>query len=111
VWIDHFLITTDNPTSVDDGSPNTPGDFMLAQNYPNPFNPETAISFELSAFSLVDLRVFDLLGREIATLVNEEKGPGSYKVLFEGSGLSSGAYLYRLRVGGDTRTKTMVLLK
>jgi len=111
VWIDHFLITTDNPTSVSDDSPNTPGEFILAQNYPNPFNPETAISFELSAISFVDLRVFDLLGREVATLVNEEKGPGTHRVFFDGSGLSSGVYLYRLRVGGDIRTKTMVLMK
>jgi hypothetical protein len=71
--------------------------FGLAQNYPNPFNPTTKIEFQIPTQAFVQLKVFDLLGREVATLVNEELTPGSYDRVFDGSGLASGIYLIRLK--------------
>jgi hypothetical protein len=85
--------------------------FSLAQNYPNPFNPSTAVDFSLEAPAQVTLKVCDVLGREVATLVNERKEPGSYTVRFSGEGLASGVYFYRLEAGSLTATRKMVLLK
>ena len=95
----------------------SPQDFTLYQNYPNPFNPETVISFQLSVRSNVSLKVFDVLGREVATLVNEEKPAGEYQVLFNNQLitkhqlLSSGVLFYQLKVGDRLQTKSMLLLK
>jgi peptidoglycan/xylan/chitin deacetylase (PgdA/CDA1 family) len=95
---------------------NTPESFALGQNYPNPFNPTTAIGYELSANSQVSLKVYDVLGREVATLVNGRQNAGSHSVTFNGSRLSSGAYLYRL-VAEDNKgerfisTKKMLMVK
>ena len=95
----------------------TPQDFTLYQNYPNPFNPETVISFQLSVSSKVSLKVFDVLGREVATLVNEEKPAGEHEVLFNPQLttnhqlLSSGVLFYQLKVGNRLQTKSMLLLK
>jgi phosphatidylserine/phosphatidylglycerophosphate/cardiolipin synthase-like enzyme len=83
----------------------------LSQNYPNPFNPRTAVSFQLSAVGRVTLRVFDVLGREVAVLVDEQKEPGSYRVMWEAARLSSGIYFCRLQVGGFVETRKMVLIK
>ena len=88
-----------------------PEKYILRQNYPNPFNPSTVISFQLTAFSKVILKVYDVLGREVATLVNGEKPAGSYKVNFDTSKLASGVYFYRLTAGDFTQTKKMILLK
>lgn len=88
-----------------------PGDFALYQNYPNPFNPETKIGFSVSKTLDVKLVIFDVLGREIETLINEEKFPGEYSVKFDGTNLPSGTYLCRLRVGENTRTIKMTLIK
>ena len=88
-----------------------PDHFALEQNYPNPFNPSTAISYQLTVNSEVTLKVFDVLGREVATLVNEKKDAGSYSVRFSGAGLSSGVYLYRLQAGEFTQTRKLMLLK
>jgi len=81
--------------AVDQSRPG-PASFRLGQNYPNPFNPTTAISYQLAAVSEVKLTVYDMLGREVAVLVNEKKGPGSYEVTFDGSHLASGMYFYRI---------------
>ncbi len=95
----------------------SPQDFTLYQNYPNPFNPETMISFQLSARSNVSLKIFDVLGREVATLVNEEKPAGEYQALFNNQlttnhqQLSSGVLFYQLKVGNHQQTKCMLLLK
>ena len=97
-------------TSAESEHPN-PRDFHLSQNYPNPFNPSTAISYELSAAGLVSLKVFDILGREVATLVNEQKQAGTYSTTWDASHLSGGVYLYRLQAGDFTETKRLVLLK
>ncbi|MFH1198041.1 MAG: T9SS type A sorting domain-containing protein [bacterium] len=85
--------------------------FILGDNYPNPFNPSTVISFQLSVFSEVRLVVYDLLGREVATVVNEYKSPGIYKVEFNASNFPSGVYFYQLKSGNFIETKKMVLLK
>ncbi len=87
------------------------GSFDLTQNYPNPFNPTTAISYKLSALSNVTLNVYDLLGREVATLVNAVQKIGTYEVKFDGSRLASGVYFYRLMAAGRVTTRKMVLMK
>ncbi len=85
--------------------------FSLAQNYPNPFNPETRINFSVGKTELITLKVFDVLGSETASLVNEVKEPGNYSVSFDGSRLASGIYIYKLTAGAFTSTKKMILTK
>ncbi len=97
-------------TSVNDGVP-MPQLFKLHQNYPNPFNPRTTIRYELPKSSMVTLSVYDILGREVKTLVNEAKQPGTYTVEFDGSGLASGVYFYRLQAGGFVEAKKLLLLR
>jgi hypothetical protein len=115
-------INVSSVTSVDEGAPRV---FQLQQNYPNPFNPSTHIRFSVqgSGFEdrgsgfpvqgsrLVTLKVYDVLGREVATLVNESLQPGSYLVTFDAVGLASGVYVYRLMSEGFTQTKRMVLMR
>jgi photosystem II stability/assembly factor-like uncharacterized protein len=88
-----------------------PQEFRLDQNYPNPFNPQTEIEYRVPGLGLVTLKVYDLLGREVATLVNEQRQPGSYSVRFDGSRLASGIYMYRLTAGTFLDTKKMLLVK
>jgi len=98
-------------TDVTDSRDFIPHEFVLAQNYPNPFNPSTAIRYELPERALVTLTVYNVLGQEVASLVNEERESGTHRVQFDGTGLASGVYLYRLRAGGYFETKKLVLLK
>ena len=98
-------------TDVQQINHNLPELFSLYQNYPNPFNPATRIRYEIPKASFVSLKIYDLLGREVATLVNEEKQSGSYEVEFDGSNLSSGIYFYRMQAGSYINTKKFVLLK
>lgn len=91
--------------------PEFPEAFGLAQNYPNPFNPATTISYQLPVRSQVDLRVFDLLGREVATLVKGQVEAGYHQVPFNGSHLASGMYIYRLQTGNQIFTKKLTLIK
>ena len=86
-------------------------EFALDQNYPNPFNPSTIIKYSIKENSYVELKVFDLLGSDIATLVNEEKSPGNYDVSFDASALSSGVYLYTIKAGNFVQTRKMLLMK
>jgi ligand-binding sensor domain-containing protein len=88
-----------------------PSSFNLYQNYPNPFNPTTVISYQLSAVSNVTLKVYDVLGREVETLVNEKESEGAHSVNFNASTLPSGVYFYRLAAGDYVETKKMVLIK
>ncbi len=91
-----------------------PTEMVLNQNFPNPFNPSTTIEYYLpSTYKLhvVQLKVYDLLGRVVATLVDEQQQPGKYKVLFDASGLPSGTYIYRLTAGGLNQSKKLILLK
>jgi hypothetical protein len=100
-----------NPLGSKDDIISKPHEFRLNQNYPNPFNPSTSISFELPVSGLVTLKVFDILGREISTLVNEEKEAGTYQIDFSSGGLSSGIYFYTLTSREYSKTKKMVLLR
>lgn len=88
-----------------------PNKFVLGQNYPNPFNPATKISFSLPQAGNVKMSVYDVLGNEIAVLVNEVKPAGNYSVTFEGTGLSSGIYFYKIESGDFSQTKKMLLVK
>ncbi|MCG3158498.1 MAG: hypothetical protein DKINENOH_05142 [bacterium] len=98
-------------TGVDDGA-QMPGAITLLRNYPNPFNPATTISFQLAQPAVVTLKVYNLLGREVATLVNRELKPaGANAVAFEARGLASGVYFYRLTAGSQTKTQRMVLAR
>jgi hypothetical protein len=90
---------------------NIPKEFSLLQNYPNPFNPRTTIKYLIPQTSFVTITVYDILGKEVSKLVNEEKLSGSYEVQFDGSKLSSGVYFYRLHAGSFFKTKKLVLLK
>jgi hypothetical protein len=88
-----------------------PKQSALHQNYPNPFNPTTVISYQLSVVSEVKLVVYDLLGREVAVLVNERQGPGTQSVEFDASGLASGVYVYHLRSEGHVASRKMMLIR
>ena len=90
-----------------------PTNYSLSQNYPNPFNPETAIKFQVPTFSHIILKIFDVLGREVETLVNEDRFAGEYTVKFSGLNLASGMYIYQLNVGNGqfVQTKKMILMK
>ena len=107
-------IQLNNATLVgveEQGSNTIPDKFHLAQNYPNPFNPTTAIRFSIAKNVNVKLKVYDITGREVASLLNEEMMPGVYEYTFNGSNLSSGAYFYRLEAGDFIETKKMMLVK
>jgi hypothetical protein len=98
-WIDQF------------SGKNIPGEIRLFQNYPNPYNPTTKIRYQIPTTGLVSLRVYNLLGEVVATLVNVEKSAGNYYVEFIASGLPSGIYFYRLQAGNFVETRKMILLK
>jgi hypothetical protein len=88
-----------------------PGQVVLKQNYPNPFNPSTTIRFELAKTSHVSLSVYDMLGRQVSVLVNDRKEAGYHEVKFDGNGLSSGVYFYRLTAGTFVETKKLLLVR
>jgi hypothetical protein len=88
-----------------------PTEFALAQNSPNPFNPTTTISYQLPVAGKARLSVYDMLGREVAVLVDEEKEAGSHKAIFDASGLASGAYIYRIEAGSFVQAKRMLLVR
>ncbi len=98
-------------TDVKNNTSTLPKEYKLSQNYPNPFNPSTNIRYTLPQQGLVTLRVYDILGREVATLVNEVKPAGTYVVRFDAGQLASGVYLYRIESGNFISTKKLVLLK
>jgi hypothetical protein len=114
-WInaDYFgtaELSDDLSTGVNN-SESFPVNYALQQNYPNPFNPSTVISYRVPMLSHVTLKIFDVLGREITTLVSEEKNIGSYKIKFDASNLSSGIYFYKIDAGNFSETKKMILMK
>ena len=106
-----YLATHTVMTDVDETSSSVPVEFRLEQNYPNPFNPTTTIQFALPKRSEVKLKIYDLLGREVATLLDKELQPGEYKVNFEAQGLQSGIYFYRIEASGFVQTRKLTLLK
>jgi hypothetical protein len=88
-----------------------PTEYRLFQNYPNPFNPTTTIRYNLPASGFVSLKVYDVLGREVSSLVNERQTAGSYESRFNAANLPSGMYFYRLQSGTFTETRKMLLVK
>jgi predicted GH43/DUF377 family glycosyl hydrolase len=126
-WYD--TLTIDIVTDVEDELSSLPNEFALDQNYPNPFNPSTTIKYSIPKAvkslpgevtqsvtktgerSIVNLTIYDVLGREVATLVNEHQGPGNYQVSFDASLLSSGVYFYKLTAGKHISTKKMLMIK
>jgi len=117
-WTDSFWLSNvwliklaGEPVNVEADREIILDDFKLSQNYPNPFNPTTSLQYAIGIRQFVILKVYDLLGREVATLVNEEKPAGEYEVEFNGSKLPSGIYFYSLRAGEFTDTRKMILLK
>lgn len=96
---------------VDENNESITQAFLLSQNYPNPFNPTSKIKYQIAKLSKVELRVYDILGQEITTLVNKVQSPGNYEVTFNGSQLASGVYFYRLAAGDFVQTKKMLLIK
>ena len=105
------LVMPQCPTSsIDEGS-SAPASYELSQNYPNPFNPTTSIAYSIALGGHVNLTVYDILGREVAVLVNENKAPGSYMVRFDASGLNSGLYIYQLTAGSFREARKLILLK
>jgi hypothetical protein len=111
--IDDTLSIENQVTNVDDdqGSLLVPDEYRLEQNYPNPFNSATAIKYSVPQRSNIVLKVYDILGKEITTLVNEEKDQGVYTINFDANELASGLYLYRIQAGSFIDTKKMILLK
>ncbi|MCB0732925.1 MAG: T9SS type A sorting domain-containing protein, partial [Ignavibacteriae bacterium] len=104
-----------DPTDINNSQPLTQN-FKLTQNYPNPFNPSTTIKYQLptnvkSETANVKLIVFDILGRQVATLVNQKQNPGNYEVQFDANNLPSGVYFYKLTAVNFVETKKMVLLR
>ena len=89
----------------------SPVKFALFNNYPNPFNPTTTIKYEIPKTVNVSLKVYDILGREVKTLINQEQKPGFYEIPFGNDELASGIYFYRLQAGNFIQTKKMILLK
>ncbi len=98
-------------SSIDDQYLQSPLNFTLYQNYPNPFNPRTTITYQVPEISFVSIKVYDVLGNEIASLVKEEKPLGSYEIEFNGTGLPSGIYFYRIQAGSFAESNKMVLMK
>ncbi len=106
VWLSYSRYT-----AVEDKYNKGPSVFTLSQNYPNPFNPRTEISFGLPKDSYVTLTVFNALGQKVATLVNEKRQAGNYRVTWDGTGFPTGIYFYRLESQGFSETKKMLLMK
>ena len=103
-----ILTSVDNH---DDNQKEIPTTFSLSQNYPNPFNPGTVIEYGIPTAAPVELKVFDLLGRELCVLVNKKQQAGTYQIQFDGQNLPAGLYFYRLQAGEFCEIKKMVIVK
>jgi hypothetical protein len=103
--------TLGGATGVDENNHSQPTIFALEQNYPNPFNPNTAIKYQIPKAGLATLKVYDILGKQVATLINENKNAGYYEVSFDASQMASGIYIYQLKVNDFVSNKKMILLK
>jgi hypothetical protein len=106
----HYCCITYELTAIDEDIP-VPDDYFLANNYPNPFNPTTTIKYGLPEMSQVSIEIFDILGRKVVTLVNEEQPAGYYQTKWTGNSQSTGMYFYRIHAGTFTETKKMLMLK
>ncbi|MDD5362153.1 MAG: T9SS type A sorting domain-containing protein [Ignavibacteria bacterium] len=105
------LIKYTGPSGINNNTGEIPAAFSLSQNYPNPFNPSTMISFALPKSGMVTLKIYNSLGKEVETLVNENMAAGNHEITFNASGLTSGIYFYRINANGFTDTKKMMLVK
>lgn len=112
-WLEDYVDTANVvvDVSIEDEITDVPAGFELDQNYPNPFNPTTQISFSLPVNSMISLKVYDITGREITTLVDRQMTAGDHQVTFNASSLASGVYIYRLQAGDNVQTKRMLLIK
>jgi GH35 family endo-1,4-beta-xylanase len=108
-WLAQYI--HDNPTGVAETAKDLPSTFELKQNYPNPFNPTTNISYSIPKTSKVSLKIYDVLGREVRTLVNTVQAPGQYSVSFNARDFSSGVYFYQINAGNFIATKKLMLIK
>ena len=108
-WLAQYII--DNPVGIVKAIDVPPFNFTLEQNYPNPFNPSTIIRYSVPKVSKVTLKVFDILGREVQTLVNNIKAPGQYSITFDAKNLATGMYFYQLKANGIVETKKFILQK
>ena len=106
-----YIYSYVKPDGIDELNSKYPGSLQLSQNFPNPFNPATTINYQLPQAGFVSLKVYDVLGREVAVLVTEEKPAGRYTVNFDAPDLASGIYLYQLKAGDFIQTKKMILLR
>jgi hypothetical protein len=109
-YVYNFGVTM-TATGVEPVASKIPDKYNLEQNYPNPFNPVTRISYDIPKQGFVSIKIYDIIGKEIATLVNENKNPGTYVLEFDGSSFSSGTYIYRLESNGFIAAKKMILIK
>ena len=109
--LDYLAVPSTIAVAVENDNPKIPQIYSLKQNYPNPFNPSTTIRYQIPKAGFVKLKVFDILGNQIATLVNEYKMPSSYQVTFDGTKYASGVYFYQLIVNNFVSVKKMILLK
>jgi len=107
----YFLRSTVTFTSINTISTEVPAKYSLSQNYPNPFNPATSIKFAITKAGFVSLKIYDLTGREISSLVNENLSAGTYNYAYNAANLSSGIYFYTLKADGFSETKKMMLIK
>ena len=108
-WVSaNILIVNVKDENNNNSSPN---EFILSQNYPNPFNPTTTIEIQITDFRFVNLKVYDVLGNEVASLVNEKLAPGIYKIKFNATNLPSGVYFYQLKAEKFVQTRKMILLR
>jgi hypothetical protein len=110
-WLIDDIELSPTLTGIADNTNSLPSDYQLSQNYPNPFNPTTQISYSVKDRGLVSLKVYDMMGREVRTLVESVQPLGYYAVRFDMRGLSSGVYLYRLSINGFSDVKKMVVMK
>jgi hypothetical protein len=108
-WLDQNMIG--EPTEINDSKHQILSGFSLKQNYPNPFNPSTTIGFSIPNETFVTIKIYDILGNEIAVLVNDTKLAGKYDILFDTNGLTSGVYYYQMSAGNFIDTKKLLLLK
>jgi hypothetical protein len=106
-----YFKPSDLLTWVSSSGSTIPQELTLHQNYPNPFNPTTVVSYQLSTASHVDLRIYDVLGREVAVLVNQEKTAGKYTATWNATSMPSGVYFYKLTTGVFSQMRQMVLTK
>jgi hypothetical protein len=110
-WVNELKVSYDYTITAIEQVTDIIKSYSLSNNYPNPFNPSSTIQYSIPQSELVIIKVYDMLGSEVATLTNEYKIAGTYEINFDGSRIASGVYFYQLRAGNFVETKKMVLMK